>query len=146
MAVLDGRTWLEVLSPDECWRLLSLSAIGRIAVVGAEGPEIYPVNIAVDGHTIVFRTDPGTKLAAIDHYPVVALEVDGIDHDRRRGWSVVARGRAEQIGDPEGISRARALPLMPWAVGDKARWVRVVPTTVTGRSIEERAAREPTRP
>jgi len=146
MAVVDGRTWLEVLGEEECWRLLRLSAIGRIAVVGPEGPDIYPVNIAVDGRSIVFRTDPGSKLQALAHNPTVAVEVDGLDHDRRRGWSVVARGRAEEIADPAGVTRARVLPLLPWCAGEKARWVRIVPTVVTGRSIEDRAARQPERP
>lgn len=146
MAVVDARTWLEVLGEDECWRLLRLSAIGRLALVGPEGPEIFPVNIAVDGRSIVFRTDPGGKLLAIGHNSAVALEVDGLDHDRRRGWSVVARGRASEIADPDGVSRARQLPLLPWCAGDKARWVRIVPTVVTGRSIEDRAARQPERP
>lgn len=140
MATLDARTWLEVLGEQECWRLLSLSEIGRVAVVGPDGPDIFPVNIAVDGRTVVFRTDPGSKLAAITRHPLVALEVDGLDLDARRGWSVVVRGRAVEIGGGD-LRHARRRRLLPWAIGDKARWIRVEPTSVTGRSIEDRAAR-----
>ena len=37
--------------------------------------------------------------------------------------------------DPGDLERLRALPLYPWAPGDKARYVRVRPASVTGRRI-----------
>jgi hypothetical protein len=99
------------------------------------------VNIATDGRTIVFRTDPGSKLAVIDRHPAVALEVDGLDFDTRRGWSVVVRGRANEMRDPEELRRVREHRFLPWTVGDKTHWIRIVPTVVSGRAIEDRAAR-----
>jgi len=64
MAVIDGRNWLERLSQKDCWELLASTPVGRIGVLNDSAPEIYPVNHVVDEHTIVFRTDPGTKLRA----------------------------------------------------------------------------------
>lgn len=142
MGILEARTWLEILSITECWRLLRVSEVGRIGVLDDDGtPAIYPVNIAVDGESIVFRTDPGSKLAALQHHPAVAVEVDGIDLEARRGWSVLVRGTAVEIGGDE-LQRARTLPLHPWTIGDKARWIRIVARQVTGRAIHERSTRD----
>ena len=54
---------LRVLDRDQCLRLLAEDEIGRLAVIAGNTPAIFPVNYALDGDTIVFRTDPGTKLA-----------------------------------------------------------------------------------
>src|SRR5262249_23874191 len=65
MPVIDGRTWLEHLDPATCWELLAATPVGRIGVIHDSAPEIYPVNHVVDGRSIVFRTDPGTKLRGL---------------------------------------------------------------------------------
>ena len=141
MALRDSRTWLEILSKDECWRLVRGCAVGRLAVIGDDGgPEIYPLNIAADGESVVFRTDPGSKLAALHKLRSVALEVDGLDFEARDGWSVLVVGTAEEIGG-SALIEAQRLPLAPWAVGEKARWFRLSPTRVSGRRISGRAHR-----
>ena len=55
---------MRVLTRQECLDLLADQEVGRIAVVLGRRPLIFPVNYVLDGDTIVFRTDPGTKLAA----------------------------------------------------------------------------------
>jgi hypothetical protein len=55
---------------------------------------------ALDGDTVVFQTDPGTKLHGAIR-DAVAFEIDGVDGDRR-GWSVLVVGRAELVGDAAG--------------------------------------------
>ena len=47
---------------EECLRLLAGDEIGRLAVVAGKTPIVTPVNYALDGESVVFRTDPGTKL------------------------------------------------------------------------------------
>ena len=100
MAVIDGRTWLELLSPVACELHLRTETIGRVALmVDDDHPEIFPVNYAVDDRgDIFFRTDPGTKLHAVDKAPVIAMEIDGIDEERHLGWSVLAVGEARHLG------------------------------------------------
>jgi uncharacterized protein len=61
--MLDARTGLEVIDPDECRRLLAGDEIGRLAVADGGAPTVVPVNYVVDGDAVVFRTAPGTKLA-----------------------------------------------------------------------------------
>ena len=40
-----------------------------------------------------------------------------------------------EVTDPTDLARLRALPLYPWAPGDRTRYVRVRPLKVTGRRI-----------
>ncbi|HET7720993.1 MAG TPA: pyridoxamine 5'-phosphate oxidase family protein [Acidimicrobiales bacterium] len=135
MALLDARTWMEHLGSEECWTLLGLVPVGRLGVVVDGLPEIFPVNFVVDDEAIVFRTDSGSKLAGLAASPGVCFEVDGIDLDDRTGWSVLVKGRAKELGKPEDVSRASRLPLEFWSVGEKAHWVRIEPTQVTGRRV-----------
>ena len=122
----------EVLSTDECWALLRDSVVGRLAVTVNGDPDIFPVNPVVDHGTIVFRTTAGTKLAATKGRNV-AFEVDGYDTDTARAWSVVVKGTAHEIWEVEETLRALRLPLFPWQPGRKPRFVRIEPTSVTGR-------------
>jgi nitroimidazol reductase NimA-like FMN-containing flavoprotein (pyridoxamine 5'-phosphate oxidase superfamily) len=51
-------------------------------------PPIFPVNFAVDGDTVVFRADPGTKLAPASSGRV-AFEVDQVSVAERIGLEPV---------------------------------------------------------
>ncbi|HEY7042250.1 MAG TPA: pyridoxamine 5'-phosphate oxidase family protein [Nocardioidaceae bacterium] len=139
MGVIDGRTWLEHLSKAECWKLLALHPVGRIGVLVDSAPEIYPVNHVVDRGTIVFRTDPGTKLRGLDRSPSVCYEVDGLSLEERAGWSVLVKGRAVELTSSDELRAAQELPLCFWSVGEKAHWIRIVPREVTGRRIHQPA-------
>lgn len=130
---------MEILPDAECWRLLRLSTVARLAVVVDDRPMIWPLNIAVDDHTIVFRTAPGSKIAAFQGEPPVAVEVDGLDYDELRGWSVVALGTVAPLAGA-ALARAQSLPLAPWTVGEKARWFGVQVTQVSGREIGDHAS------
>jgi nitroimidazol reductase NimA-like FMN-containing flavoprotein (pyridoxamine 5'-phosphate oxidase superfamily) len=126
--------WHE-LSGDECQALLGGSHLGRIALVEGGRPLILPVNYVLDDGAVVFRTDQGSKLDAAVRGAPVAFEVDGVNSERRTGWSVLIRGRAEHVTDPTDLHRLRRLSLMPWAPGAKLNYVRVRPEEVTGRRI-----------
>ncbi|HZA74974.1 MAG TPA: pyridoxamine 5'-phosphate oxidase family protein [Acidimicrobiales bacterium] len=134
---------LEVIDHDDCLRLLAGDEIGRLAVIAGNTAVVVPVNYALDGETVVFRTDPGTKL---DQGPRAraSFEVDRFDRERRTGWSVVATGRLEEVTlyDAATFERVRHLAVDPWAGGDKAHWMRLIPDRVTGRRVGERARRE----
>lgn len=136
MAVIEGRTFVEHLSQRECWDLLSGAGVGRIGVLVDSAPEIYPVNFAVDGTSLVFRTDAGSKLRGLDRSPSVCLEVDGFDLENRKGWSVLVKGRAAEIADAAELRHARELPLRLWGLGPKSHWIRLRPSEVTGRRID----------
>jgi nitroimidazol reductase NimA-like FMN-containing flavoprotein (pyridoxamine 5'-phosphate oxidase superfamily) len=90
----------------------------------------------------VFRTAEGTKLAAAVTCPRVAFEVDGYEPEAGEAWSVVVKGRAEEIRNMDEVLDAMAFPLFPWHAGPKHRFVRIVPDDISGRRfhILDRAA------
>ena len=136
MGAIDGRTWLEVLSPRECRRLLHTTSLGRFAYIADDHPEVLPVNFALDeDDAIVFRTDPGTKLRAAITQPKVAFEVDGAPYGEELGWSVLIVGRARRVTDADELRRVRDLGVHPLAHGVKEEWVRIEPISMTGRRI-----------
>ena len=126
--------WHE-LSTSECHRLLSGRHLGRLAFVDGEGPVILPVNYVFEDAAVIFRTDEGSKLDAAVRGAPVAFEVDGVNEIDQTGWSVLARGHAEAVTDPAQLDRLRGLPLVPWAPGAKAHYVRVDAADMTGRRI-----------
>jgi uncharacterized protein len=132
----DARTGIEWIDRDECVRLLAEDEIGRLAVVDGGTPTIFPVNYRLDGEAIVFRTDPGTKLAQGPRAQV-CFEIDHFDRQERTGWSVVVHGRFEEVTEYEAATfkRIHELPVDPWAGGEKAHWVRLVPQRITGRRV-----------
>jgi hypothetical protein len=127
-----GEADADILGTSECWALLRTVEVGRLAVLVDGAPDIFPVNFVVDHGSVVFRTAPGTKLEAALQQSPVAFEVDGIDADDR-AWSVVLRGVATERGGLDEAFETSALPLFPWHGEAKSRFLRVTPTTVSGR-------------
>lgn len=128
--------WRE-LTKGECFGLLARQQVGRVAVVDDRGPVVFPVNFVLDRHMVVFRTDEGTKLDAAAGGSRVAFEIDGIDAAAHTGWSVVVRGEAVEVTDRQELARLRKLPLFPWAPGARSRYVRILPSKLTGRRISQ---------
>ncbi len=121
------------LPVNECWRLLRAAEVGRLAVSIGGRPDIFPVNHVVDHGTVVFRTAEGTKLAGAVLGVAVAFEVDGYEPVTGDAWSVVVKGRAQEITGTEELIDTARLPLFPWHAAPKQRFVRVVPEEITGR-------------
>ena len=123
----------EILTSEECWSLLDLTPVGRLAVIVDGHPDVFPVNYKADNGTLVFRTGSGTKLQAIEADAVVALEADAVSAQFGLAWSVVVKGKAAEA-TPTGpamddIRRA----LFPWQGVGKEHFIRIVPESVTGR-------------
>ncbi len=129
---------IEILSPTRCWELLWATNVGRLAVDIAGQPDIFPINYAVDGHSLVFRTRAGTKLAGAVLGGFVALEIDGVDPVTRTVWSVVVKGTAREITRMTERAEAEQLPLIPWVADAelKPEFVRIEPELVTGRRFD----------
>ena len=124
----------EILDEQQCQHLLASKDIGRIAFSVQGEPEIFPVNYAADGSTVVFRTGEGTKLQLAVMLRV-AFEVDDWDAATGVGWSVVIKGVAEEITsgiDPFAIA-LRSGRVVPLAPGVREYWIAVYPGEITGR-------------
>jgi nitroimidazol reductase NimA-like FMN-containing flavoprotein (pyridoxamine 5'-phosphate oxidase superfamily) len=127
---------LRVIPDEECRRLLAEQGMGRLAFVRKGQPIVMPVNYVFHDDCVVFRTDPGAKLAAVP-FRRVAFEVDGHDPEARTGWSVLVQGYASDITrhtDPRA-NALRCLPVSPYGSGAKAHWIEIRIVTVTGRRI-----------
>ena len=121
------------LREHECWALLRTTSVGRLAVSVEGHPDIFPLNYVVDHGTVVFRSAAGTKVSAALSDTPVALEADGYDPETGEAWSVVIKGIAEEIQQVEDLLETVALPLFPWQAGEKGRFIRVVPSAMSGR-------------
>ena len=125
---------LEVLDEEQCRALIQSRNIGRIAFTFEGSPEIFPINYAADGSTIVFRIAGDTRLQAATKHRV-AFEVDDWDATTGVGWSVVVKGIAEEITrgiDPFAMA-LRSRPVIPLAPGVREVWIAVYPAETTGR-------------
>lgn len=125
-----------ILTEDECLDLLAHSTIGRLGVVIDGYPVIFPVNYALDGNLVTFRTGPGTKLDAA-RYGKVSFQVDQMVALGRSAWSVLVFGEVTvpDTGDPDTLRRLKDLSITPLDPGDKPLWVQVVPYRITGRRV-----------
>lgn len=128
------RTGLEVLSRDECLRLLGTATLGRIGATSDAMPTVLPVNFRFDGRQILIRTGAGTKPDAATYNAVVAFEVDDVD-PVHTGWSVVVRGMARELTDTNELADVQRQPLARWAPGPDHRIVAISTEVVWGRRI-----------
>jgi nitroimidazol reductase NimA-like FMN-containing flavoprotein (pyridoxamine 5'-phosphate oxidase superfamily) len=127
---------LEELGRPQCLELLATVAVGRVGLLVDGRPEVLPVNYALDGDTILFRTTEGTVLNQAS-FAVVAFEVDYLDPGDHSGWSVLVQGIARDIGDAidPTSERLRRLSLITWAPGRRQTWFQVRPDKITGRRL-----------
>jgi nitroimidazol reductase NimA-like FMN-containing flavoprotein (pyridoxamine 5'-phosphate oxidase superfamily) len=124
------------LNPAECFGLLELGGIGRVGFAAADGIMILPVNFAVTGKAVIFRTAPDTLLALYANGPV-SFEVDHLDEALREGWSVLVHGHAHKVENERDVKRLEdRTHLQPWAGGARDVYVRIAPTRISGRCIE----------
>jgi nitroimidazol reductase NimA-like FMN-containing flavoprotein (pyridoxamine 5'-phosphate oxidase superfamily) len=129
---------LEELSESECWGLLRTVDVGRLATPTSRGGvDVFPVNHVVDQGSIVFRTALGTKVTNSLSAQEVAFEADNaaraFDEQRDDPWSVVVHGSASLITTETDLFDSFELVVRPWHVSNKPYFIRLLPTTVSGR-------------
>lgn len=129
---MDEDNPVDELTTAECWAMLHDHELGRLG--SHLGPEVHltPVNYAVDGDTLLFRTAPGSKLVGVLMNPDVVFEID--EHDGTTARSVVVRGVARRL-DEDQEHRADEAAVHPWVGTEKYEVVEVRPTEITGRSF-----------
>jgi len=130
MRAIDLLGGTEIVSEEDCLELLSSQSIGRLALVVDDRIEIFPVNYAVEGGSILFRTNEGRKMRGSSSCDV-AFEVDSIEPEAHAGWSVVVHGEPEDV---TGESQTIPDTVQPWA-GRKEYLVRIRPRSISGRRV-----------
>jgi uncharacterized protein len=123
---------LVTLPEEQAWEFLRTHQLGRLAYHLVGEVHIAPVNYAVTGSRVVFRTAPGSKLLGVVMNDDVAFEVDEVGDDR--ATSVVARGRAALLRDREA-DEVQSLPLHSWVPTDKDEVVAIDVREISGRSF-----------
>jgi nitroimidazol reductase NimA-like FMN-containing flavoprotein (pyridoxamine 5'-phosphate oxidase superfamily) len=125
------RAGLEVLSVDECLRLLAASEWGRVAITVGALPAILPVRFVLAQDEILFRAGQDTALSAATRGAVVAFQADG-DRDGAH-WSVLATGLARHLDDGPAPRDDLALP--GWSTDGGDHLVAIAPEVITGRRV-----------
>jgi nitroimidazol reductase NimA-like FMN-containing flavoprotein (pyridoxamine 5'-phosphate oxidase superfamily) len=120
---------------DEALALLRSGAqsVGRLVVTVGGEPSVFPLNYALDGDAVVFRTEVGTKLTGITR-SLSTFQVDHIDASGQ-GWSVTLEGLAQEVldADPAELqARIAVLALDAWPGGERLHVVRITPFAVRG--------------
>ena len=96
---------------------------------------MLPVNFAMTGKSIIFRTAPDTLLAVYANAKV-SFEADRLDDALHEGWSVLVHGHAHKVTDERGVQHLEdGTHLQPWAAGARDVYVRITPTRISGRRI-----------
>ncbi len=133
-----AQTRVHTLSRAEALELLQGHAyVGRLGFIVEGRPMILPINYLADDDTIVFCTEPGTKLSAVGDGAPVVFEVDDSRALYHAGWSVVVSGIAREVTDPTELDGLRRGPLHSWATHATEHWVRISIDEVSGRRIPD---------
>jgi nitroimidazol reductase NimA-like FMN-containing flavoprotein (pyridoxamine 5'-phosphate oxidase superfamily) len=122
---------LHELNRETCFALLASQHVGRLVIPGGKG-FVAPVNYLVVGESLVFRSDAGSHAASADGHTMM-FEVDALNEEHHAGWSVVIRGRLQDVTDSAATDVDLRERLEPWAPGPKDRWLRVNVDEMTGR-------------
>ncbi len=124
------------LEADVCRQFLARCTFGRVAFDhDDEGLTVLPVNCVFSGDAVLFRVQAGSMLDRLGSDRVVAFEADHVDPIAESGWSVLVRGTATHVTDPERIAAFAETGEHAWAPGPHDRWVEIEPQRITGRII-----------
>lgn len=123
------------LSEEECWERLMSEEFGRLAFLMVDELHLVPINYAVDGRSLLFRTAGGNKLFAVVLSHDVVFEIDHIDDEQSLAWSVIVRGYPRLLEEDEA-RRADLVPLRPWVDLPKESVVEIKATSVSGREFK----------
>jgi nitroimidazol reductase NimA-like FMN-containing flavoprotein (pyridoxamine 5'-phosphate oxidase superfamily) len=126
---------LEILSREECLRLLASAPVGRLSVTCGALPLVLPITFRLADERIFFRVVRGGTLDTATRNVVVGFEADEIDPRTLMGWSVVVVGVARDSLDPACAEELSAAGT-PWArPGGEHRIVELSTEVVSGRRI-----------
>ncbi|WP_375000392.1 pyridoxamine 5'-phosphate oxidase family protein [Aeromicrobium sp. CTD01-1L150] len=131
---------LVTLPEDECWELLGLRPVGRIAFIDADGrQQLLPVNYALHGRCVYVRTATGTVLGALaDGHDDVALQADHVEDLYQQAWSVTATGTVHEVTDQDMIEQvARSGRPRPWVPGERDLLLEMTPQRIDGRRVRQ---------
>jgi nitroimidazol reductase NimA-like FMN-containing flavoprotein (pyridoxamine 5'-phosphate oxidase superfamily) len=133
----DYLVTMDVLEEEVCRQLLDRCHFGRLAFDDTtDGLTVLPVNCLHADGVVLFRAQAGSALDRVGYGRAVAFEADHTDAVAESGWSVLVRGVATHLRDPERISALGDTASHPWAPGGHDHWIEIHPQRITGRIIQ----------
>lgn len=128
---------IRTLTRAECLDLLSTATVGRIAFVDEAGQQLIPVNFALIGETVYFRTLPGGFLSKLrGAHRTIAFGVDHHTDLVGEGWNVTVRGLLHHAEDRATINMVLShRRLQPWAGGVRPLVMALPIDTLDGRRV-----------
>lgn len=125
---------ITTLSDSEAWDFLAARRFGRLALTVLGKPEIFPINYATSGQSLLFRTAEGTKLVGMVMDNHVAFEVDqvGVDH----GVSVVLKGVVHEVESEAELDTLDLSGLHSWIPTLKYHLMVIQNGEITGRRFD----------
>lgn len=133
---------LRTLTREACLELLRGAVVGRIGYVSDGTATIIPVNFALCDDDIVFCTAKGSKLSWLSLRGRVAFEADESSRAGHEGWSVLIRGVAQEVTQPDDLAALRRGPLRSWLSSPHEHWVRISIEAISGRALDAPSAIE----
>ena len=120
-----------VMTRRECLARLALEPVGRLIVPRDDlPPVVVPAIYRLAGEALLVRTARALPPSAV-HPRRFVFEVDRIEVDRRRGWSVVVEGVARE-GSPASAT-----------AGEDDGWLSLSMDVVRGRRLGAGAPPDP---
>lgn len=119
------------MTGNEPWDFVADHTFGRLALTVLGQPEIFPVNYALAGRRIVFRTAEGTKLMGVLLDSHVAFEVDEVTGEGAS--SVVLKGTARKIETQAEAEELDLADLHSWVPTLKYNLVVIDVSEISGR-------------
>lgn len=133
---VDGREEISELSETACMILISASTVGRVAFVGAAGPELMSVNFVFADGVIYFLADPRGFLARLKRgQHAVAFGVDYHADSSTNGWDVTVTGTASRAGDR--AARRMLLKLRRCESDERPTVMQIHIDSVAGRHVTD---------
>jgi hypothetical protein len=124
----------QMLSEEECFRLLEKASIGRIVYTDRAMPAIRPVLFRVDDRAVIIATTDGALVSAT-RGAVVAFEVDEFERDGTgSGWTVVAVGKALETA-PATVDPTERASLRQVSTSADERYLRIEIELISGRLL-----------
>jgi Pyridoxamine 5'-phosphate oxidase len=117
----------DVLPEGECWRLLAMVSVGRLALSVRALPVIVPVQYYLDGRRLAVCLGHHELPERSLDETVIAFAADSIDPAARSGWWVQVQGRSVI---PRGL---RIGTDCGWPAA--AQVVEIEPRTISGHRV-----------
>jgi hypothetical protein len=117
----------DVLPEQECWRLLAMVSVGRLALSVRALPVIVPVQYYLSGRRLAVCLGHHELSERSLDETIIAFAADSIDPAARSGWSVQVQGRSVI---PRGL---RIGTDCGWPAA--AQVVEIQPGTISGHRV-----------